>query len=53
MSLKLEEFLFFIDSDDNLDNNCLYELYYNAIKYNLDILYFEKEEFNDNTNLTN
>ena len=53
MSLKLEEFLFFIDSDDNLENNCLYEQYYKVIKYNLDILYFEKEEFNDNTNLTN
>ena len=47
------EFLFFMDSDDYLDNNCLFELYYKANKYNLDILYFEEEQFNDNTNLTN
>jgi glycosyltransferase involved in cell wall biosynthesis len=46
------EFLFFLDSDDYLDNNCLYELYYKVNKYNLDILFFEKEDLNDNTNLT-
>ena len=47
------EFLFFMDSDDYLDNNCLFELYYKANKYNLDILYFEEEQFYDNINLTN
>jgi len=42
-----------MDSDDYLDNNYLFELYNKANKYNLDILYFEEEQFNDNTNLTN
>ena len=41
------EFIFFVDSDDYLDNNCLFELYYKAKKYNLDILFFEEEQFND------
>ena len=41
------------DSDDYLDNNCLFDLYYKANKYNLDILYFEEEKFNDKINLTN
>ena len=42
-----------MDSDDYLDNNCLFELYSKANKHNLDILYFEKEEFNDDINLSN
>ena len=47
------EYLLFINSDDYLDNNCLYELYYKAKKYNLDILYFEEEQINDKTTLNN
>ena len=42
-----------MDSDDYLDNNYLFELYNKANKYNLDILYFEEEQFYDNINLTN
>lgn len=42
-----------MDSDDYLDNNCLFDLYYQANKYNLDILYFEEEKFYDNTIFSN
>ena len=47
------EFLFFIDSDDYLENNSLFELYYKANKYNLDILFFEEEQFYDDQKLNN
>ena len=47
------EFLLFLDSDDYLDKNSLLELYSISKKYNLDILYFEYEPFNDIKQLNN
>ena len=34
------EFIYFLDSDDLLRLNALYELYEYSKKYNLDIIYF-------------
>ena len=47
------EYIFFMDSDDYLDKNSLLELYYTAKQNNLDILYFEAEQFNNSKNLNN
>ena len=35
------EFIYFIDSDDYLERNALFELYEYATKYNLDSIYFQ------------
>ena len=47
------EYLFFMDSDDYLDKSSLLELYSLSKKNNLDILYFEYEQFNDIKNINN
>ena len=39
------EFIYFLDSDDLLRLNALYELYEYSKKYNLDIIYFQSIEF--------
>ncbi len=39
------EFIYFLDSDDLIRLNALYELYEYSKKYNLDIIYFQSIEF--------
>ena len=39
------KYLYFLDSDDYIEINALEYLYYEAEKYNLDILYFDGESF--------
>jgi len=47
------EFIYFLDSDDFLDKNALFELYKYAIKYNLDIIYFKLSSFTNNDTIKN
>ena len=42
------EFLYFINGNDYLDKNVLSNLYYKAVNYNLDIIYFDAEIFYTN-----
>ena len=44
------EFIYFIDSDDYLELNALFELYQYAKKYNLDIIYFQSSSFKNKDN---
>ena len=41
------KYIYFIDGDDYLDENCLLDLYNQAIKNNLDIIFFNAEPFLD------
>ena len=41
------EYIYFIDGDDFLDENCLFDLYNKAFNNNLDIIYFNAEPFID------
>ena len=41
------EYIYFIDGDDYLNENCLFDLYTHAIKNNLDIIFFDAEPFLD------
>ena len=41
------EYIYFIDGDDYLDENCLFDLYNHAIKNNLDIIFFNADSFLD------
>ena len=41
------EYIYFIDGDDYLNENCLFDLYNKAFKNNLDIIYFNAEPFID------
>ena len=41
------EYIYFIDGDDYLDENCLFDLYNEAINNNLDIIYFDADSFLD------
>ena len=34
------EYIYFIDGDDYLDENCLFDLYYHGITNNLNIIFF-------------
>ena len=45
------EFIYFLDSDDLLRLNALYELYEYSKKYNLDIIYFQSIEFKNNNKI--
>ena len=46
------EFIYFLDSDDFLEINALFELYNYAKKFNLDIIYFQTSQFKNNDNIT-
>ena len=48
-----EEFIYFLDSDDFLDKNALFELYDFAKKYNLDNIYFKLSSFTNNDTIKN
>ena len=48
-----EEFIYFLDSDDFLDKNALFELYDFAKKYNLDNIYFKLSSFTNNDIIKN
>ncbi len=41
------EYIYFIDGDDYLDDNCLFDLYYEAVTKNLDIIFFDANSFLD------
>jgi len=41
------EYIYFIDGDDFLDENCLFDLYNKAFNNNLDIIFFNAEPFID------
>ena len=41
------EYIYFIDGDDYLDENCLFDLYNEAINNNLDIIFFNADSFLD------
>ena len=41
------EYIYFIDSDDNLNENCLQDLYNEEISNNLDIIFFDPDSFLD------
>ncbi len=43
------EYIYFIDGDDYLDENCLFDLYNEAIINNLDIIFFDAISFLDET----
>jgi glycosyltransferase involved in cell wall biosynthesis len=43
------EYIYFIDGDDYLDENCLFDLYNQAIKNNLDIVFFNAEPVLDDS----
>ena len=45
------EFIYFVDSNDLLRLNALYELYEYSKKYNLDIIYFQSIEFKNNNKI--
>ena len=45
------EFIYFIDSDDLLEHNALFELYEYGTKYNLDVIYFQFFKFRSKVNL--
>ena len=47
------EFIYFLDSDDYLEKNALFELYNYAKKFNLDIIYFQTSSFRNNEVITN
>lgn len=47
------EFIYFLDSEDFLDKNTLFELYKYAIKYNLDNIYFKLSSFTNNDIIKN
>lgn len=41
------EYIYFIDRDDYLDDNCLFDLYNEAVTKNLDIIFFDANSFLD------
>ncbi len=45
------EFIYFIDSDDLLFQNALFELYIYGTKYNLDVIYFQFLRFKNEINI--
>jgi len=45
------DFIYFIDSDDYLEKNVLFELYEYCIKNNLDIIYFQSSSFINEENI--
>lgn len=47
------EFIYFIDSDDLLIPNALFELYEYGTKYNLDVIYFKFFRFKNKVNFRN
>ena len=42
-----EEYIYFIYGDDYLDENCLFDLYNEAINNNFDIIFFNADSFLD------
>ena len=50
---SIGEFIYFIDSDDILIPNTLFELYEYGTKYNLNVIYFKFFKFNNKVNLHN
>ena len=45
------EYIYFIDSDDYLEENALFELYEYGIKYKLDVIYFQYSIFHNDENI--
>ena len=41
------EFIYFIDGDDYLNENCLFDLYHEAVTKNLDLIFFDANSFFD------